>query len=259
MSHVQGARGGVRGFPRRLRRRTRPGPAEPLRRRLPRADGLVLPDTRRGPMRRDRAAKPASTSHGGKSLENVGAWILGRNMFGPVRGPGPTRLEGLVGRGAAVPLSRSSCSRITRADPLEMKGGTEFHFVTGGIQAALARARLPPVAGTSALAAGWPPFASTCARAHRRAAPCHAPVFLGRGENLFVGLDLRALEMQYPQQSPVSGRPISCCGVARSDIGLPASQPHHEPRLCAHCWSRAASLPLLTLRPPRSVNSQAKS
>jgi dihydrofolate reductase len=74
-------------------------------------------------------------------FDGVGAWILGRNMFGPVRGPWPGRqLEGLVGRGTAVPLARvrahAPCARA-----VAMKGGTTFHFVTDGIESALAQAR----------------------------------------------------------------------------------------------------------------------
>ena len=76
-----------------------------------------------------------------RSFENVGAWILGRNMFGPVRGPWPD--ESWKGWWGDNPPYHTQVFVLTHhsRDPLAMAGETTFHFVTEGIQAALERAR----------------------------------------------------------------------------------------------------------------------
>lgn len=76
-----------------------------------------------------------------RSFDNVGAWILGRNMFGPVRGPWPDEeWKGWWGEEPPYHVPAFVLTHHARP-PLEMKGGTTFHFVTGGIQDALRRAR----------------------------------------------------------------------------------------------------------------------
>ena len=76
-----------------------------------------------------------------RSFVNVGSWILGRNMFGPVRGPWPD--ESWKGWWGDEPPYHVPTFVLTHhaRKPLEMKGGTTFHFVTGGIHEALARAK----------------------------------------------------------------------------------------------------------------------
>src|SRR6185369_15189167 len=77
----------------------------------------------------------------GKGFDNIGAWILGRNMFGPVRGPWPDESwKGWWGEEPPYHVPVFVLTHHARA-PLAMKGGTTFHFVTEGIEAALARAR----------------------------------------------------------------------------------------------------------------------
>jgi dihydrofolate reductase len=75
------------------------------------------------------------------SFRNVGAWILGRNMFGPVRGPWPD--ESWKGWWGDEPPYHVPTFVLTHhaRKPLQMKGGTTFHFVTDGIQSALEQAR----------------------------------------------------------------------------------------------------------------------
>jgi dihydrofolate reductase len=75
-----------------------------------------------------------------RSFENVGAWILGRNMFGPVRGP--WRDESWKGWWGENPPYHTPVFVLTHhaRAPLEMAGGTTFNFVTEGIQAATERA-----------------------------------------------------------------------------------------------------------------------
>src|SRR3954469_24573227 len=75
-----------------------------------------------------------------EGFANIGAWILGRNMFGPVRGPWPD--ESWKGWWGDEPSYRAPVFVLTHYPraPLRMAGGTEFRFVTGGIQAALEQA-----------------------------------------------------------------------------------------------------------------------
>ena len=75
-----------------------------------------------------------------KGFAGIGAWILGRNMFGPVRGPWPD--ESWRGWWGEEPPYHTPVFVLTHhaRAPLQMKGGTEFHFVTDGIHAALERA-----------------------------------------------------------------------------------------------------------------------
>ena len=75
-----------------------------------------------------------------RGFEKVGAWILGRNMFGPVRGPWPDdEWKGWWGDEPPYHVPVFVLTHHARP-PLEMKGGTTFYFVTDGIEAALARA-----------------------------------------------------------------------------------------------------------------------
>ena len=129
-----------------------------------------------------------------RGFENVGAWILGRNMFGPVRGPWPD--ESWRGWWGEEPPYHVPVFVLTHhARPaLEMKGGTVFHFVTGGIGEALARAK-EAAAGRDVRVGGG---ASTIRQylAARLLDELHlafSPILLGKGEALFAGLDLPAL------------------------------------------------------------------
>lgn len=139
-------------------------------------------------------ADGADEAFAAESFENVGAWILGRNMFGPVRGPWPDETwTGWWGEEPPYHVPVFVLTHHPRPD-LPMKGGTTFHFVTDGIEAALERARAAAgdrdvrIGGGAAtirqyLAAGL------IDRLHLAI----APVLLGRGEALFAGLDLPAL------------------------------------------------------------------
>ncbi len=74
-------------------------------------------------------------------FQNVGAWILGRNMFGPVRGPWPDESwRGWWGDEPPYHVPTFVLTHHSRP-PLAMQGGTTFHFVTDGIAGALARAK----------------------------------------------------------------------------------------------------------------------
>jgi dihydrofolate reductase len=76
-----------------------------------------------------------------RSFRNVGAWILGRNMFGPIRGPwGDESWKGWWGENPPYHVPVFVLTHHARA-PISMEGGTTFYFVTGGMNEALERAK----------------------------------------------------------------------------------------------------------------------
>ena len=128
------------------------------------------------------------------SFVNIGAWILGRNMFGPVRGPWPD--ESWKGWWGEEPPYHVPVFVLTHhaRPPLKMAGGTVFHFVTEGIHAALERAR--EAAGGRDVRIGGGVATIRQYLAARLIDDLHLatrPVLLGRGESLFRDLDLRTL------------------------------------------------------------------
>jgi dihydrofolate reductase len=121
---------------------------------------------------------------------NVGAHVMGRNMFGPIRGDwGDTTWRGWWGEEPPYHAPVFVLTHYPR-EPLEMQGGTTFHFVTDGIEAALERATEAAAGKDVAIAGG----AST-GRQFLRAGlvdemELHVvPLILGSGERLFEGLD----------------------------------------------------------------------
>lgn len=129
-----------------------------------------------------------------QAFEGVGAWILGRNMFGPVRGPWPDESwKGWWGDEPPYHVPVFVLTHHARA-PLNMKGKTEFRFVTDGIASALRQAK-DAAAGKDVRIGGGP----ATIRQYLRAGlidDLHlviSPVLLGSGEPLFQGIDLRAL------------------------------------------------------------------
>ena len=128
------------------------------------------------------------------SMENVGAWIMGRNMFGPVRGPWPDHSwKGWWGNNPPYHVPVFVLTHHPRP-AIEMEGGTVFHFVADGIGAALDRAK--EVAGGKDVRVGG---GVSVMRQYLQAGlldELHlavSPVLVGAGENLFAGLDLPAL------------------------------------------------------------------
>jgi len=128
------------------------------------------------------------------AFDGIGAWILGRNMFGPVRGPWPD--ESWKGWWGDEPPYHTPVFVLTHhpRKPLKMAGGTEFHFVTEGIHAALEQATAAAGGRDVRLGGGVATI-----RQYLRAAlidELHLavrPVVLGAGEPLLTGIDLRAL------------------------------------------------------------------
>jgi dihydrofolate reductase len=129
-----------------------------------------------------------------RSFENVGAWILGRNMFGPVRGPWPDEeWKGWWGEEPPYHTPVFVLTHHARA-PIEMKGGTTFYFVTDGAESALRRAR--ETAGGKEVRIGGGVATLRQYLASGVIDEMHlavSPVLLGEGENLFAGMNLHAL------------------------------------------------------------------
>ncbi len=129
-----------------------------------------------------------------KAFDGIGAWILGRNMFGPVRGPWPD--DSWKGWWGDEPPYHTPVFVLTHhaRPPLTMAGGTVFHFVTDGIESALKQAKA--AAGNLDVRIGG---GAETVRQYLRAGlidDLHLavrPVLLGSGEPLFNGIDLRAL------------------------------------------------------------------
>ena len=129
-----------------------------------------------------------------QGFRNVGAWILGRNMFGPVRGSWPDMdWKGWWGDNPPYHVPTFILTHHARPS-IEMEGGTTFHFVTGGIHEALDRARAAAKERDVRIGGG-----PATIQQYLRAGlidDMHfaiAPVLLGSGERLFEGLDMRAL------------------------------------------------------------------
>ena len=129
-----------------------------------------------------------------QGFEGIGAWILGRNMFGPVRGPWPDdSWKGWWGDEPPYHTPVYVLTHYPRA-PLKMAGGTEFHFVTDDIHAALAQARAAAGGRDVRLGGGV-----ATVRQYLRAGlidELHLamqPVLLGEGEHLWHDINLHAL------------------------------------------------------------------
>jgi dihydrofolate reductase len=143
---------------------------------------------------RDGGSEGVDHAYAHRSMNGFGAFILGRNMFGPIRGPWPD--ESWKGWWGANPPYHAPTFVLTHypRDPIEMEGGTSFIFVTEGLEAALEQARA--AAGDLDVKIGG---GVETVRQYLRAGlidELHfalSPVVLGRGEAMFAGIDLPAL------------------------------------------------------------------
>jgi dihydrofolate reductase len=129
-----------------------------------------------------------------RSMAGLGAWILGRNMFGPIRGPWQDESwKGWWGNNPPYHAPTFVLTHYPR-DPIEMEGGTTFIFVTNGIEAALEQAKLAANGRDVKIGGGV-----ETVRQYLRAGLidelhfAFSPVVLGQGEAMFSGTDLPAL------------------------------------------------------------------
>ena len=132
-----------------------------------------------------------------RGFANVGAWILGRNMFGPIRGPWPDeQWKGWWGDEPPYHVPVFVLTHHAR-ESIQMEGGTTFYFVTGGIVEALRLAR--DAAGGKDVRIGG---GAATIRSYLKAGLvdelhlAYSPVLLGRGENLLHDIDLPTLGYQ---------------------------------------------------------------
>jgi dihydrofolate reductase len=129
-----------------------------------------------------------------QGMSGLGAWIIGRNMFGPIRGPWPDEnWKGWWGEEPPYHVPVFVLTHHARA-PLQMKGGTQFRFVTDGIQSALEQARAAAGDRDIRLGGGVATIreflqAGLIDELHLAV----RPILLGRGENLLAGIDMHAL------------------------------------------------------------------
>lgn len=129
-----------------------------------------------------------------KSFENVGSWILGRNMFGPIRGSWAD--ESWKGWWGEEPPYHVPVFVLTHhpRSPIVMKGGTTFHFVSDGIYSALAQAKEAAKGKNVRIGGGVATIrqylqAGLIDQMHL----AYSPVYMGKGENLLTGFDLSSL------------------------------------------------------------------
>lgn len=155
-----------------------------------------------------------------RGLTGIGAWILGRNMFGPVRGPWPN--ESWRGWWGETPPFRAPVFVLTHyaRPPLEMQGGTTFTFVTAGIREAMDRA-IDAARGKDVQIGGG---VSTIREYLREGLidELHlaiTPVLLGRGEALFEGMNWRA--MGYRCRERVAGETATHMTFTKQMAGRP--------------------------------------
>lgn len=151
-----------------------------------------------------------------RSMQGLGAWIMGRNMFGPVRGPWPDESwQGWWGRNPPYHVPVFVLTHYPRPS-LTMEGGTVFHFVTDGIEAAMERAR--EAAGDQDIRIGG---GAETIREYLKARlidEMHiavSPTLLGSGEPLYEGLDLLALG--YHCTEMIAGEKATHYVITRSD------------------------------------------
>ena len=143
---------------------------------------------------RDGGSVDLDDEFGRLAMENFGAFILGRNMFGPVRGPWPD--DSWKGWWGDDPPYHAPTFVLTHheREPLVMQGGTTFYFVTGGIDEALARARKAAGAKDIKIGGGVSTVRQYLEAGHVDSMHLVlSPVLLGQGERLLDGIDLRAL------------------------------------------------------------------
>lgn len=137
-----------------------------------------------------------------RSFENIGAWIMGRNMFGPIRGPWPNSdWRGWWGENPPYHTPVFVLTHHER-EPLVMDGGTTFYFITDGIESALKKARQAAKGKDIRIGGG-----TQVVREYLKAGLIdelhlvYSPIFLGSGENLLAGFDMPKLGFSLTEKS----------------------------------------------------------
>ncbi|MER9130827.1 dihydrofolate reductase family protein [Mesorhizobium sp. M0768] len=150
---------------------------------------------------KDGGTTDTNEAFAARSFENVGAWILGRNMFGPIRGEWPDdSWKGWWGDNPPYHVPVFVLTHHAR-DPIVMEGGTTFYFVTDGIHSALEKAKAVADGKDVRLGGG----VSTIRQylKEKLIDEMHlaiSPVLLGAGESLFAGIDMPKLGYRCSEQ-----------------------------------------------------------
>jgi dihydrofolate reductase len=149
-----------------------------------------------------------------RSMENIGAWIMGRNMFGPIRGAWPDgSWKGWWGSNPPYHTPVYVLTHHARA-PIEMEGGTVFHFVTDGSESALKQARVAAKDRDIRVGGGASVVRQFLQAGFLDEMNLALPaVLLGAGESLFAGLNLPALG--YAPVARVTGENATHVTIAR--------------------------------------------
>ncbi|RUM17494.1 dihydrofolate reductase [Rhizobium vallis] len=149
---------------------------------------------------KDDGSTGIDEDYGSRAMANFGAFILGRNMFGPIRGEWPDDTwKGWWGPNPPYHAPTYILTHYPR-EPIVMEGGTTFHFITGGIHEALDKAKA--AAGDKDVKIGG---GVSTVRQYLQAGlvdELHfavSPVVLGQGEAMFAGIDLPALGFRVTQ------------------------------------------------------------
>jgi dihydrofolate reductase len=152
---------------------------------------------------KDGGATGIDDDFAARGFSNIGAWIIGRNMFGPVRGPWPDDAwKGWWGDNPPYHTPVFVLTSHPRAS-IAMSGGTTFHFVTTGIHAAFKRATDAANGQDIRLGGGVATIqqylrAGLVDEMHL----AMSPILLGSGENLFAGIDASKLGYQRTEHVP---------------------------------------------------------
>jgi dihydrofolate reductase len=176
----------------------------PLGKRGPELMNWFFPTrTFRSMVGKDGGTEGTDDRFGRAAMQGFGAFILGRNMFGPIRGEWPDEAwKGWWGDNPPYHAPTFILTHHARA-PIEMEGGTTFHFVTDGIQSALAQAKA--AAGDLDVKIGG---GVSTVRQYLQAGAidelhlAQSPVILGGGESLFAGTDLPGLGFRVTEVVP---------------------------------------------------------
>lgn len=151
-----------------------------------------------------------------KSFENIGAWIMGRNMFGPIRGPWTDdEWKGWWGEEPPYHVPVFVLTHHAR-EPIRMKGGTTFYFITDGIETALKEARKAANGKDIRIGGGV-----STVKQYLKAGlidELHvalSPVFLGSGEHLFSEIDM--VTLGYDPVQIVTGESATHLVIKKSD------------------------------------------
>lgn len=143
---------------------------------------------------KEEGSTDVDNDYAARGMANFGAFILGRNMFGPIRGEWPDdNWKGWWGTNPPYHTPTYILTHYPRPS-IEMEGGTTFHFITGGIEEALAQAKAAAGARDVKIGGGV-----STVRQYLNAGlidEVHfaiSPVVLGKGEAMFEGIDLPAL------------------------------------------------------------------